>query len=274
MAFVSLPASSPVLGGPPPLYVFLPPSSPALGGPPPIYVPLPSGSFSPLQLGATLKLWLRGDLGVTNVSGKASAWADQSGNGNGASQGTALFRPTITASSINGKQCLTFDKATGTIMTGATSPVASGAARTLIVVCRPVNTLGQIGGAVYDSRSAAPDYAQWVMDLGGTDYYMTIPAGNITGNVVIAGSTNYLIETYFDGANFTVKNNHAAVTLSGSASGGNDSGTTGYSVGDRVSSPSTFAFNGDIGEIIVCDTVLAGANLTSTLSYILSYWAL
>jgi hypothetical protein len=46
-------------------------------------------------------------LGVTNVSGACSAWADQSGNGYHASQGTAGARPTITTAS--GYASLQFD---------------------------------------------------------------------------------------------------------------------------------------------------------------------
>ncbi len=37
-------------------------------------------------------------VGVTNVAGACSAWADQSGNGFHATQGTAYSRPTITTS--------------------------------------------------------------------------------------------------------------------------------------------------------------------------------
>ncbi len=56
-------------------------------------------AVTPLTIfGSTdLKLWLRSDLGVTLNGSTVSAWADQSGNGNNFSQGTALKQPTYTA---------------------------------------------------------------------------------------------------------------------------------------------------------------------------------
>ena len=51
-----------------------------------------SGAFVPTQLSGC-QLWLRADEGVTLSSGLVSAWADQSGNGNNASQiAGSLFR--------------------------------------------------------------------------------------------------------------------------------------------------------------------------------------
>ncbi|MDQ3047050.1 MAG: hypothetical protein M3R27_05830 [Bacteroidota bacterium] len=44
-----------------------------------------------------LQLWLESDIGVTLTAGRVSSWADQSGNGRDATQGTAAFRPTVTA---------------------------------------------------------------------------------------------------------------------------------------------------------------------------------
>ncbi len=57
-------------------------------------------AVTPLTIfGSTdLKLWLRADLGVTLNGATVSAWADQSGNGNHFSQGTAAAQPTFTAS--------------------------------------------------------------------------------------------------------------------------------------------------------------------------------
>lgn len=58
-----------------------------------------SAGFAPSALTGVLA-WFRADLGVTNVSGKASAWANQiAGDSNtNLAQGTAGLRPTISAS--------------------------------------------------------------------------------------------------------------------------------------------------------------------------------
>jgi hypothetical protein len=56
---------------------------------------LPAGgaaAFSPLDVD-NLVLWLRGDLGITLNGDNVSAWADQSGEGNDATQGTMSSQP-------------------------------------------------------------------------------------------------------------------------------------------------------------------------------------
>jgi len=67
-------------------------------------------SFSPINISGCV-LWLRADLGVTLNTTTVSAWADQSGNGNNFSQGTANKQPTFTASdaAINSQPVLDFD---------------------------------------------------------------------------------------------------------------------------------------------------------------------
>jgi hypothetical protein len=59
---------------------------------------------------AGLQLWLSADTGVTtNGSGQVTAWADQSGLGNNAAQGTAANAPLLQAASLNGHATLRFD---------------------------------------------------------------------------------------------------------------------------------------------------------------------
>lgn len=48
-----------------------------------------------------LDLWLKSDTGITLVSGKVSAWADQSGNGRNAVQGTDANRPIMAGSQVS-----------------------------------------------------------------------------------------------------------------------------------------------------------------------------
>lgn len=53
------------------------------------------------QTSSNLLLWLRSDVGVTTSSGAVTSWADQSGNGNTATQGTGANRPTLTTGAVN-----------------------------------------------------------------------------------------------------------------------------------------------------------------------------
>lgn len=53
------------------------------------------------QVTSNLLLWLRSDSGVTTSGGAVTAWADQSGNSNNATQGTGANRPTLNTGSAN-----------------------------------------------------------------------------------------------------------------------------------------------------------------------------
>lgn len=68
-------------------------------------------TFNPSDLGDRLVLWLdAGALAQTNGD-KVAVWSDLSGAANHALQSTDAYRPTFTASSINGLPAVTFDGA-------------------------------------------------------------------------------------------------------------------------------------------------------------------
>lgn len=68
--------------------------------------------FLPTRIGGgNLKLWLDASdtSTITHSSGSVSAWADKSGNGNNATQGTGSSQPTTGVNTINGKNVIAFD---------------------------------------------------------------------------------------------------------------------------------------------------------------------
>lgn len=71
-------------------------------------VPPLVGPFDPTRI-AGLRLFLRSDLGIIQSGGLISAWNDQSGNGNHATQGTAALQPTSVANVQNGLPAVRFD---------------------------------------------------------------------------------------------------------------------------------------------------------------------
>jgi len=77
--------------------------------------------------------------GVTNVSGACSAWADQSGNGFHATQGTAGSRPTI--STADGHPSLLFNGSSAFLSVG-TMPILGGGIRSVYAVVKLVTTTG------------------------------------------------------------------------------------------------------------------------------------
>lgn len=65
--------------------------------------------FAQMPATENLKLLLYSKTGVTNVSGHASAWADQSGSINDFAQATENLRPKVVADTLNGWQGVRFN---------------------------------------------------------------------------------------------------------------------------------------------------------------------
>src|SRR5438128_2330986 len=69
-----------------------------------------SSTAQTLTVTDVLQLWLKADAGVTaGAGGKVTAWQDQSGKGNNASQTVADTSPLLVNNAINGKPVLRFD---------------------------------------------------------------------------------------------------------------------------------------------------------------------
>ena len=83
-------------------------------------------------------------VGVTNVSGACSAWADQSGNGFHATQGTAANRPTISTS--GGTPSLLFDGTNDNLLSLATSAAGVHSVYAVIDPTADTNPRTLIGG--------------------------------------------------------------------------------------------------------------------------------
>jgi hypothetical protein len=120
-------------------------------------------------------LWLRADLGVTLVSGKVSAWADQSGMGNHFTQATGADQMAYVAPAYNGHPALRHGDASDHMTAAAF--FASGGEMTTFLVFKP-STLG----STYEITGAGGTYGlisnfsvgqvEW-FNVGGTgDRYL------------------------------------------------------------------------------------------------------
>jgi len=98
-------------------------------------------------------------VGVTNVSGACSAWADQSGNGWNASQGTAGSRPTITTT--GGFASLLFDGTSDWMLIPSIS--AAAGPRTVYAVENKVTATGL--QFLFDTSTG-----RWAVGTGATNY--------------------------------------------------------------------------------------------------------
>lgn len=249
-----------------------------------------------------LALWLRADLGVTEVLGKVSQWADQSGNARHATQGTAADRPTKVASQINGEPIIRFTSAPSSLtfnllQTPAFSSFPSNNG-TVFIVAKKTNNAdpseddGQIIGTFDGVMDAS---SKWDVSLNNdTDtirYYsfsetIFYPSeggidpgfGGGTGDAKKYGWTNefLLFNMMKSGANSaTVWHNGKEVD----AANGNPMVYFGgpfsavHNIGyDTLNAQS--AFHGDIAEIIIYSKTLTNIERQQVEQYISKHYAL
>lgn len=107
-----------------------------------------AAAFTPASL-TGLALWLKADAGTTlDGSNNLTDWADQSGNGNHATQATVNLRPNLVANLVGSLPGVRFD-GTDDCMTGTTL-LASDSDFTIMSVVRKEGPAGDInGGCAY-----------------------------------------------------------------------------------------------------------------------------
>jgi len=191
---------------------------------------------------ANCSLWLETRRGVTLVTGKVSAWADKSGNGNNFAQGTADNRPTFSYNKVHRYPSATLD-GTNDFLSGS---FAQQSAMTVFVV--------------FDSDT--------------TTSYRALLDGDALGSRLYAGYTGYNnIPVYYDNnrrATWTEAVTDPAIyrfTVNGtsnyvSVNGGTNQ--TGAGVADRanwncigaVAAGTGHFLDGELVEILIYDRVL------------------
>ena len=224
-------------------------------------------SFVPTQI-AGCKLWLRGDLGITQSGGNVTAWADQSGTGNdAANSGTIPY----VASSINGQPGLTI--AAGTGLTGNANPVTTGSARSTFVVAKGTNA------AAYSLFCYRKTGAYWAAQMNYQTSFSYVETDGVAQNNTITpgfnpGASNNIFQHGSDGV-FTnpikLWINNVSKTVTGTQLN-TESGTAGYIVGNTANF--TQGWVGDIAEVIVYDTDLGSTDRNSVYSYLSARYAI
>jgi hypothetical protein len=210
-------------------------------------------------LGASILQWVRGDQGISESSGRISAWNDISGNGLHYSQGTGGAQPLYDATGgPNGLPIVRVDS-NARFMTSALNLAEPGTTATTIwMVARQIGWVlgwrlcdGGGGGATHIIRqgaTATPDLNQFNASHVNTNSALTI---NSWGRV----------EAYF--SNSTGDYLKALSTSVTGASAGNSS-STGRSIGSG-SGTSSAVF--DIAELIYINRALTAGEKTQLDAY-------
>lgn len=233
-----------------------------------VYVrPTPADYVNPARLPGCM-LWLRADQGVApGVGGVVSAWADLSGNGRDAVQGTVGLQPTYidASSTFNGLPALHFNGA-NVIATGA---FAMGAYTVFMV------TSGQNGtnGYFWTRSSAGVEVDTLYGSVGHTTYVNR--SGVVSGYNHIMNwgqwgpTTPAVLVQRYDGthAGHTVRRNRTFIATTNSSAGEPGAGTTNdaFVIAGRNDAAVTAAI--DVAEVAVFSGALPDPQLLALEEY-------
>lgn len=121
-----------------------------------IFGPKVIPSFSPTDI-AGCQLWLKADAGITKDSSNyVSQWADQSGNGNHAVQGTVINQPLLVNNEYNGNPTVRFN-GSSSFIEGVITPTPNERVTIFFVAKQFSNTLNN-GAILLNMSSEANDY--------------------------------------------------------------------------------------------------------------------
>jgi hypothetical protein len=222
------------------------------------------GTDMPLTSQQGLCLWLKADTGVTANAGAAiSTWADQSSNGNNASQGTGSNQPTLVTSDstlpnsrpvvrFNGSQGLNVNPA---VLSGANSAeffVVTKVTTKTPSMARRLWNFGRSTGTIYpntDGTISSEETASFDLRNLGTP-----PQDLTTYHLYNVSSQNGYWANRFNGLLWCETTNNQFVAASAPTLG----------VGNFNNNP----FDGDIAEVIVYNTVLTQAQRSTVSAYL------
>lgn len=209
----------------------------------------------PTALGSSLALWLRADLGVTLNGATVSAWADQSGNGRHATQGTAGKQPTYVASTtgLNNQPSLLFSRALQTFMdTGALATIAQPL--TVLVVARS-GTLTTGFNHLYDITGAGGGQRILAGSNGSKQPYAYAGASIASPTVWSDGVSKALL-VQLNGASSAIYDGSIATPVASGNAGA--LGCGGLMIGNGNGAAATLGWDGGFSEI----ALVSGASET------------
>lgn len=223
---------------------------------------------NPLPALTNLKLWLRGDKGVTEISGGVSAWVDQSGNFNNPVQTIAGRRPIVVPDAVNGKTALRFDGADDSMIAAHSSSLAiTGDISSFFVVKYDDYTGYNVAWAKTQSNQPGP-----------TDFY-TLPVsgrpqvfrgngvgGAATPGVLAANAGEYAI-VGFDHAGTTLRH-YLNGDWNGDAQNTAARADTGRPLYIGTRDDQFTRMKGEIAEIIIYDSALSDADRAQVHNYL------
>ena len=234
------------------------------------------GGWSPLNIASLEAWWDASDAGsITASAGRVSQWNDKSGNGYHATQTIEPQRPTTGVGSINGLNALRFAVVSGTGNALVSSVSSSMPEVTVAAVINrfaqgqtyPTVTCGSVSGSFQTGLDRYGDDSGIQQSSARTNVAWIVRSAS--GKA--AGVARQWMWTFSDSANVgTLRADRAA---NGSAAHGGSLATGATTIiGYNYSSSGWL--QGDIGELIMCSSVLTGTDLTDLETYLTDKWGI
>jgi hypothetical protein len=233
-----------------------------------------------VELISDLKVWLKGDSGITLVGGEVDVWADQSGNGNNVSAPAAINRPTL--STRNGKNVLVFNGNNKVLQNLTTSLIRNSGAATIIVAGTVDNTASgrqqvNIGTPILTGRAVLGYKVNGGLKLGATASGRRTNADSISAEVGQATlNTSWLnnsaifswstatLTTFVNNVQTDVLNPFQTSGTTPNDGGAITIGANGLLTGGWV--------DGDIAEVLIYEKTLNSTELAQVQTYLASRW--
>lgn len=223
-----------------------------------------SSAFVPTDISGCL-LWLRGDLGITLNGANVSGWADQSGNGNNASQGTAVSQPPFATNAVNGLPAIQGD---GSSRFMTTSAFSIGGSTSMFTAVQPLATTQAGYARILEQDNASTYYLGTT--VGGNAYKFiaannTSPFGTAeTGAVQLAPSIVSATYSQASGVGTIYYNGANAINYT---FGSSPSGNLALYLMRKDSAAASF-WNGYLAEVVVYNRSLAAGELSRVHRYL------
>lgn len=252
---------------------------------------LHNGISTPSGPVAGYKVWLDASdtSTITSSSGAVSQWTDKSANAYTFTQSTATNKPTTGANTINSKNVITFDGTNDTLVSSAAASVWKflnyGTSTVFIVgkktggdgnnrIYYGTNTAGSSSAVgMYFYIGTTQNYQMFITNGTGGQYVVratgTTASASNNGEILINQVDTSL--SYYDRWKF-YKNN-------GAVESPNDQGFDAANNANPTSTlylgSATFGyFYGQIGEIIIYDSILSTTDRNATRDYLNAKWAI
>ncbi len=225
-----------------------------------------SAPFAPTSI-TGLELWVRGDLGVTQVAGAVSSWADQSGKGDANRnlvQSVAGKKPTLNAidAAWNNQATLSFASASSQQLDSAGNWAPALAQPFTLILVGEDGGAGFQGWASNTASSLQVNYGNGSADMVG--YAGSFLASNQGGT-----SARKMVAVSFNGVSSAIYENARTARATGAIGAtGLDQLTLGCCPGVGI------YLNGKLAEALVYSKVLSPGEIDALCSYLASRYSL